>query len=114
MDISGSIIALLATVGTKIIAALVNFFTQAKVFWLSLLTVLIPVLINNVIGGFIQEALDIMQTLGVDAEWGNVAEFTGFLGWLVDCFQIPEFMAIVLAAVSLHLVLKMIPFSPVK
>ncbi len=41
--------------------------------------------------------------------------FSGFMGgWLIDCFKIPEAFSITLGALQLHLVLKMIPFSPVK
>ena len=77
--------------------------------------VVLPIILNNVLHDFLQMAISSIN--GVDVTnisgYGSMS-FTGFLGYLIDCFRIPEVLAVVIGAFQLHITFKMIPFSPIK
>lgn len=114
MDWTGAILSFLEAFVLKLGEWFIKIFTSIKTFWLTIITVTLPVILNNFIADYMTDMMTFLNTMGLDAEWSNVAEYTGLLGWLIDCFQIPEVLSILLAAYSMHLMLKMIPFSPVK
>lgn len=114
MDWSGAILSFLEAFVTKLGEWFIKIFTSFKTFWFTIITVTLPVIINNFIADYMTDMMTFLNSLGLDAEWSNVAEYTGLMGWLIDCFQIPEVLSILLAALSMHLLLKMIPFSPIK
>lgn len=92
----------------------VLFFLALKAFLIALFVIVVPIVLNNVLHGMVEEAMMYVGSKAINGEWGGVAQFTGIMGWLVDCFQIPACFSVLVSALQLHYVLKLIPFSPVK
>lgn len=98
----------------KMLADRVLFFLALKALLLGLFLVVMPIVLNNIIGSLMGEALAYFQSKPVDGSWGGIQQFTGLFGWLVDCFQIPAAFSVFVSALQLRVLLRMIPFSPVK
>ena len=113
-----AIAVIVSSIGTgiaKIVADRLLFFLAIKLLATTLFIVVLPIILNNVIHDLMQVAIDSLNGLSVDSISGyGSMSFTGFLGFLVDCFKIPEVLSIVVGALQLHLTFKMIPFSPIK
>lgn len=109
-----SLLAFLASSTAKTLVDRVLFFLAIKALLIALFVILVPIVFNNFIGSLLEEALTYLNNVAVDGDWGGVVEFTGVFGWLLDCFQIPAAFSVFVSAVQLRLLLKMIPFSPVK
>lgn len=90
-------------------------FLALKALLTALFIIVLPIVLNNLIHEFMQISIDHLNANanGINAYSGMLSA-TGFLAWLFECFKIPECIAVLVSALQLHLVLKMIPFSPVK
>ncbi len=112
--------ALLAIVGSSICTGLLKalsdrilFYLAIKALLIAICTVLIPIVVNNIISGYLQDAIDAMAALNTSGLNGSMS-FSGWVGYLLDCFNIPECLSIIVGAIQLHITLKLIPFSPIK
>ena len=99
----------------KLIADRVVLFFAVKTLLTALFVIAVPIILNNVAHDFMNEAMQYMnsKTNGLDA-FSGAMQAVGLMAWLCECFQIPECISILVSALQLHIVLKMIPFSPIK
>lgn len=111
-----AIAALLVFLGSataRFIAEKVFLFIAIKAALLFLFTIVLPIVLNNFIADQLQASLGYMNTLTLAAYDGTMS-FSGLMGWLLDIFNIPECLSILLSAIQLHITLRFLPFSPVK
>jgi len=116
MGIAAAVAAFFTFLGTtaaRLILGRVLLFLGLKALLVVMFTTLVPILMINFIGSMMDASLAAMSNMSFDG-YGGTAQFTGLLGWLLDCFQVPEALAVIISALQLHLILKMIPFSPIK
>jgi hypothetical protein len=91
---------------------LLSFFA-VKTVLIGVVTILLPIVLNNFFHDLIEEFLAFIETSTADVAGTSLAvEVSGLTAWLVDCFALPEVFSVLISAFSLHLFLKMIPFSP--
>lgn len=105
---------ILSFLGSSIAA----IFTDAVLKWIAfksimvfLFLIVVPLLLNN----FLYEAIEIMMNFAASQATGATAfsgsmTFSGFMGWLLTCFRIPEVISIMVSALALRSVLLMVPF----
>lgn len=116
MPILAPLIAFLSSALAVRIFNVVLFWLALKALLTALFIVALPIVLNNVMYGFMESAMTYFNSesgLGL-SEFSGLLSTTGILAWLLDCFNIPQAMSIIISAFQLHLILKMIPFSPVK
>lgn len=104
----------LGSATAKLLLDRLFLFLAIKALLTALFIIVLPIVLNNLVADMIQEAMVFVGSQPLDGSWGGVSEFTGLLGWLVDCLCLPEVLSITISALQLHLCLKLIPFSPVK
>lgn len=110
------IAGIVVTVGSgfaRLIAGRVLMFIAIKALITAIMFIAVPLILNNVITGLMQSAIDSMQALNYSGLDGGMS-FAGFTGWLLDCFNVPEVFAILVGALQLRLTIKMIPFNPLR
>lgn len=111
-----AIAVILSTISSgfiKVVADRVLLFLAIKALLTFLCIIVFPIVLNNVIHHFLQIAIDSLNSVSVSGLDGSMT-FSGFLGWLIQCFKFPEVLSIIVSAMQMHLMFKMIPFSPIK
>ena len=107
-----AIVAFFTSGIAKLLIERLLFFLALKALIIAVCTILLPIILNNLLGDLLQTAIDYMNNISISSV-GNQS-FSGFLGWLIDCFKIPQVLSITVSAFQMHITLKMIPFSPIK
>jgi len=99
----------------KLLADRLLFFLALKFLLTSLFIIAVPIVLNNLMYEFMDTGLTYLNThaQGVDA-FSGALQTVGLMAWLCECFKIPEAISILVSALQLHLILKCIPFSPIK
>jgi len=99
----------------KMLADRVLFFLALKFLLTTLFIVAVPIVLNNLIYGFMDTGMTYLDShaQGINA-FSGALQTVGLMAWLCECFKIPEAISILVSALQLHLVLKIIPFSPIK
>lgn len=109
--ILSAILGFLGTSIAKIFGDKVLGWIALKTILVALFTIVIPILLNN----FIYDVLEIIfnfagaQTADVSG-FNGAMNFTGFLAWLIEQFQLPQVLSVLVSALLLRLCLSMIPF----
>ena len=85
-----------------------------KVFLTALFMVALPYVLNSVIYSFMEFSMGMITDRLADESFDTALQFTGIAAWLLECFKVPECIAVLVSALQLRLVLKMIPMSPIK
>lgn len=98
----------------RIMTDRVVMMVALKALLATLLMITLPIVLNNFIADMVNDAMSWMQGQAIDGEWGGVAQFSGIAGWLIVKFRLSEVLAVTLSALQIHLLLKIMPFSPVK
>ena len=110
----GAIASLLIAGFTRLISGPAAFFLALKGLLIAFFTILLPVVLNNFFAGYVEKALDKLDSISIVSQFGGVAHLTGVLGWICSTMQIPAIVSLLVSALQVHLILKIIPFSPVK
>ena len=99
----------------KLLADRILFFLALKFLLTSLFIIAVPIVLNNLMYDFMDTAMTYLNThaQGVNA-FSGALQTVGLMAWLCECFKIPEAISILVSALQLHLILKIIPFSPIK
>ena len=96
----------------KIFADKVIGFFAMKAILTLLFLVAVPILLNN----FLYDIIEIIMNFAssqVSSSGGSLngsMSFTGFMAFLIDCFQLPQALSVMVSALVLRLCLSMIPF----
>ncbi|MDD2540066.1 MAG: hypothetical protein PHH28_03360 [Desulfuromonadaceae bacterium] len=106
--------AILAYLGSSMAA----IFADKILGWIALKAVLVflfiivvPLLLNNFLYDIIKIMMDFASSqAGSASQFNGNMTFSGFLAWLLECFRIPEAISLLVSALSLRVVLNMIPF----
>lgn len=113
-------IGILDSIFTFLSSSVVRFLSEKVLLWgalkallVSLFLVVMPLALNNFTAGLMEDILSGMNGLAIPGSMGATV-FSGFLGWLVDCFNITEIVSITISAIQARIVLACVPFSPFK
>lgn len=112
--IATALMTFLGSTAAKVMTDRVVMMVALKALLAGLLMILLPIVLNNFIADMVNDAMSWMQGQSVNGEWGGVAQFAGVTGWLIDKFRLAEILSVTLSALQIHLLLKIMPFSPVK
>jgi len=99
----GSIIARIFT--DKVVSAI-----AWKVILTGLFVIILPIILNNFLYDIMEIATNYANQSGSSTTFSGAMTFTGFLAWLVDCFQLAQCLSLYVGALLLRLALNMIPF----
>lgn len=82
-----------------------------KALMVFLFVTIVPLVLNN----FAYDIIEIMMNFASGQAAGAISlngamSFTGFMGWLIECFRLPEALSVLVSALILRLTLSMIPF----
>lgn len=115
IQIVAPILGWLATAFGKKVLTSVAFFLALKLLLSTLFIIVLPIVLNNVIFGMMETATSYLSTHAPDSTvYNGLHQMSGIGAWLLDCLKVPDALAYLVACLQLHLILKMIPFSPVK
>lgn len=105
------IIAFLGSQVARVFADKVIGWIAMKAVLVFLFITVVPLLLNNFLYDIIKVMMDFASDKagGVSAINGGMS-FTGFTAWLLECFRLPEAIALLISALVLRLTLSMIPF----
>lgn len=99
----------------KLIMDRVLFFLAIKALLTVLFITVVPIIFNNLIYEFMDIGMDYVNLHAGNVNgYETILDATGFLAWFCECVKLPECVSIMVSALQLHIILKMIPFSPVK
>ena len=114
----GAMVArVVAWLGTWFAAGVANkvlTYGALKILLTGLMFFALPVVLNTFIYKFIAMSLDMINNATDGSGVSGIMQFSGFMAWLLECFRIPECIAVFVSALQIRLILKMIPFSPVR
>ncbi len=99
----GEIIAKIFT--DKVISAI-----AWKIILTALFVVILPIVLNNFLYDIMEIATNYANTSGSSTTFSGAMSFTGFLAWLVDCFQLSQCLSLYVGGLLLRLALNMVPF----
>jgi hypothetical protein len=107
----GALIGFIGSIIAKIFADKLLSFVAMKVIAVALFTIIVPLVLNNFLYDIIEIVMNFanQQAGGTGAITGAMS-FTGFLGWLVSIFRLPDCLSVLVSALVLRLTLSMIPF----
>jgi len=115
MPIIAPILAFLTSAFAKAILDKVFFFLALKVFLTTIFIIVLPIVLNNLMFDMMHTAMNYLQTNAPDSSiHDGLVEISGLAAWLIDCLKISDAVAYLVSCLQLHMILKMIPFSPVK
>lgn len=97
----------------RLLAEKVLIWVAIKALLVSLFVVVLPIVLNNFFGGLMEETLQKLSTMNITGGLSG-ANFSGFLGWLLECFNIPQICAIMVSAIQMRITVAILPFSPFK
>ena len=106
-----AILTLLGSLAGKIFADKVLGWIALKSILVFFFITVVPLVLNNFIYDLIEIIMNFAtsQTSGVSSLDGAMT-FSGFLGWLISTFRLPECLSVLISALCLRLSLSMIPF----
>lgn len=105
------ILTYLGTMLGSVFADKILQWIAIKAILVFLFITVVPLLLNN----FLYDMIEIMMNFagsqaGDASNFSGAMTFTGFMGWVLDCFQIPQALSVIVSALCLRLALSMIPF----
>ena len=107
----GALIGFIGTFAARIFADKVIGWIAIKTVLSALFIIVVPILLNNIIYDVIEIVFNFASAKTGEVQSLNGAmTFSGFMGWLLDIFQIPAAFSVVIGALALRVTLKMIPF----
>jgi TM2 domain-containing membrane protein YozV len=105
------IVGLIGTGIAKFIVDKILMFLAFKLILTTLFVIVLPIVLNNLIYDLMEIGTNMLLANASTPEGYNGAmQFTGMMAWLVDCFNLPECLSILVGAIQLRLVLSNIPF----
>lgn len=107
----GAILAFLGTTLAKTLGDSLIKWIAFKALMVLLFITVVPLILNNFLYDIMQIFINLAngQSAGASAINGDMS-FSGFAAWLLTCFRVPEAFSLMVSALSLRLVLNMIPF----
>lgn len=93
----------------KIFTDKVLKYIAMKTILVFLLTIVVPVILNNFLYDIIEIVLNFANSQSQNNFNGGMS-FSGFAAWLINCFQLPAVFAVLISALVLRTSLRMIPF----
>lgn len=107
----GAILSYLGSSMAAIFADKILGWIALKAVLVFLFIIVVPLLLNNFMYDIIKIMMDFSSSQASGAASLNGAmTFSGFAAWLMECFRIPEAIAIMVSALALRSILLMVPF----
>jgi len=106
-----AIISFLGSAVAKVFADKIIGWLALKALLSALFILVVPIILNNVMYDVMQIVFNFSTSKSGDIQSLNGAmSFSGFMGWLLDVFQVPAAFSVIIGALALRVTLKMIPF----
>lgn len=109
----GALISFIGTFASRIFADKIIGWLAIKAVLSTLFIVIVPVLINNIMYDILEIVFNFASSKSAIQTLNGSMTFSGFMGWLLDIFQLPAAFSVIIGALSLRVTLKMIPFSKI-
>jgi hypothetical protein len=107
----GALIGFIGTFAARIFADKVLGWLAIKAVLSTLFIVIVPILLNNIMYDIMEIVFNFASSKTGEVQSLNGAmSFSGFMGWLLDVFQVPAAFSVIIGALALRVTLKMIPF----
>lgn len=96
----------------KWLASILGSILSWKTFASGALMVILGIILYNLVVDIVQEVMNfaITKINGVSINYANNPTFTGFAGWVLAQFKVPECIAVIISCVSIKFILRKIPF----
>jgi len=109
-----ALISLIGSFAARIFADKILGWLAIKAVLSTLFIVVVPVLINNIMYDVLEIVFNFASSKSGDIQTLNGSmTFSGFMGWLLDIFQVPAAFSVIIGALALRVTLKMIPFAKI-
>lgn len=107
----GAILSFLGSGLAKIFTDKVLGYLALKAILVFLFITVVPLILNNFLYDIIEIIMNFAsgQAAGASSLSGGMS-FSGFMAWLIECFRLPECLSVMISALTLRIVLTMIPF----
>lgn len=107
----GKLFALLTGGLARLFTDKIIGFVALKIVLAFLFITVVPILLNNFLYDMIEIIMGFATSqIGTQATLNGAMSFTGFVAWVIDCFQLPQALSVMVSALILRLILSMIPF----
>ena len=106
----GALIGFIGSFAARIFADKIVGFLAIKAVLALLFITIFPIVLNNFLYDIIEIMFNFSSQATGDATLNGAMTFSGFLGWLLDIFQIPASFSVLVGALCLRVTLKLIPF----
>lgn len=93
----------------RLLADKVLAWIAFKAVLVCLFTLVVPIILNNVLYDVIEIMMNFASSQAGNSLNGGMS-FTGFMGWLISLFNLPECLSVLVSALVLRVSLSMIPF----
>ncbi len=111
MPLLGPLFAFLASATAKVLIDRILFFLALKAILTFLFIIIIPIVLNNLLGSLMTSMMNVVDTVAVENGVINGGmSFSGVAAWLIDCFRISGCLSVLTSAMQLRLSLSLIPF----
>lgn len=111
MPILAAILSFLGSAVARVAADKVLSWIALKGILVFLFVTVVPLLLNNFAYDIIEIVMNFASSqAGGSGSVNGAMVFTGLMGWLIECFKIPEALSVLVSALCLRLALSMIPF----
>ncbi len=96
----------------KWLGMIVSSVFSLKTFASGALMVVLGIILYNLAVEMIEEVMNFAITTinGTEVDSITNPTFTGFVGWVLAAFKIPECIAVIISCVSIKFILRKIPF----
>ena len=106
-----ALISFIGSFAARIFADKVLGWIAIKTVLSTLFIVIVPILLNNIMYDIMEIVFNFASSKTGEVQSLNGAmSFSGFMGWLLDVFQVPAAFSVIIGALALRVTLKMIPF----
>lgn len=107
----GVLLSFLGSAVAKVFTDKVLAYLAMKAILVFLFIVVVPLLLNNFVYDLIEIVMNFANNqAGSAGSMNGAMNFTGFAGWLVSSFRLPECLSVMVSALVLRLSLSMVPF----
>lgn len=93
----------------RLLADKVLAWLALKAVLVCLFTLVVPIILNNVLYEVIETMMNFASAQAGNSLNGSMS-FTGFMGWLISLFRLPECLSVLVSALVLRVSLSMVPF----
>lgn len=104
-----AIISALSGLLARLIGDSVIRWLAFKALMVLLIVTVLPIVLNNFLYEIIQTIFDIVSA-NTGSSSGQVLSYSGLTAWFIQVLKLPECLSVLMAALSVRVALRLIPF----